>query len=192
MKQLSGILRAIRLPAIFISAAIALMACDWVMPTDVQVKGSPNYQLPAGVMNLQLSDVLDFDSFLGQNIEESFTFDIDQGDAVSNLSVPGASFNLSEPGSDGSMTIANGGDFPPATVSLNGGYSELEFESGMLEAPMQFDTLSAGVTVEIDSIQIVDPNDGYSVIAESVSTSYAVTGDGSTILTADVEFDLAN
>ncbi len=162
MKQLSGILRAIRLPAIFISAAIALMACDWVMPTEVQLKGTPDYQLPAGVSTIDVRDHIDLDKDLLTELRASFGEEAVTGEVENflNFDWPVAA-DLSYSNSEflntnglGGFAIGDLNWFPDQKADWE---AQREEEYALLgealnsgEFPTSFDTPSANVPTTIE------------------------------------------
>ncbi|AFG36263.1 hypothetical protein [Spirochaeta africana] len=164
--------------------ALGLIALGCELPTEVQVKGSPDYQLPAGRLSINLNELLGIDDAFGVDIEESFVVDIDQSDVFDDFSLDGFTVGLVEP--DGSATV----NLPPSgqeglfTISALGTYSEIEFENGTLNLPLEFDTLSAGAEAIISNVRLV--TSGGAVIANADEDSITVTGNDTAAFSIDL------
>ena len=154
------------------------------MPTEMQVKGSPSFDLPAGKSTHTLSDLFDFNSLLSQSLDESVNVEIDQSEVITDFELPPVTrSDIPEPPVDATISFTEDDSKLSITTTA---YTEIEFYSGMLNVSMDLTGLSANIDVFITDIAIVDSNN--TVIAESTNNELMYhQGSG----TQNVLFDLS-
>ena len=165
------------------------------MPTEMQLKGSPSYDLPAGRADYTLSELFDFNSLISDSLNKSIQIKIKQSDIISDsdFDLPTVPIeNVPEPGNNASVAFVDSDSSDPFIldpfVIETDKYNEVSFSSGTLTFQINFDSISSGAEGHISNASLVDAN--FEEIAPANEQEVYFIEDGSNSASAIMTFDL--